>query len=106
MTQGASAWQRHSRLAWIRLLLFCRRWLFADGREQLAIRYDPAVDRHDSIDIDVQAPNVGFESDRKRIRNLGWFCAGRARVKSVGFDQDLFLAQIGHDNPIMMVVIE
>ena len=62
------------------------------------------MQRQDLIDVNIQAPNIGLESNRERIRNFGWLRARRAWSKGIGFDQNFFLAQIGHDDPIMMGV--
>src|SRR4030095_1165994 len=67
---------------------------------QFAIRHDSTVNRQDPIDIDVQAPNVGFEVDRLRIGNFGRFRSLRTGSKDIGFDKNFFFAQINHDDAI------
>jgi len=52
-------------------VLHRRGWLFADGGKQLTVRHDVAMNRRDPVHVDIQAPHVGRQVNRRESGNFG-----------------------------------
>ena len=88
-------------------LLFRRRGgLLSDRSKQVAVWNDPAVNRYDSVDIEPEAANVGLQIDRLWIGNLRRLGSRCERSIHIGFDEQLFFAQVGHDDAIVMWITD